>query len=30
VTALSTSWKLHKLYLCQSAYFNSLFFGQVV
>jgi len=28
VTALSTSWKLHKLYLCQSAYFNSLFSGR--
>jgi len=28
VTALSTSWKLHKLYLCQSGYFSSMFSGR--
>ncbi|XP_023346472.1 germ cell-less protein-like 1 isoform X2 [Eurytemora carolleeae] len=28
LTALGTSWKLHKLYLCQSAYFASMFSGR--
>ena len=28
VTALGRSWRLHKLYLCQSAYFSSMFSGR--
>jgi BTB/POZ domain-containing protein 13 len=28
LTAIGTSWKLHKLYLCQSAYFASMFSGR--
>jgi len=28
VTALGRSWHLHKLYLCQSAYFSSMFSGR--
>jgi len=28
IRALGTSWRLHKLYLCQSAYFSSLFSGR--
>ena len=27
VSALSRDWKLHKLYLCQSPYFSSMFNG---
>lgn len=28
LNALGSSWKLHKLYLCQSAYFESMFSGR--
>jgi len=27
ITALGTSWRLHRVYLCQSAYFRSMFSG---